>query len=348
MTAGDKTQRADWQGTISSALALAFIDYACSRGAMRERLLAFAQLPDCHEEPADLRVALPCFFDLVKAAKVQTDEPGLPILFAAHADFSEVSIAGLIANASETMMDALIQLNRYARLTFDLPFAGPKPLVFERGDGADWITDTRHISQQFPELVEIAFTYLITGPRRFLLRPHVICAELTAPKPEHSELMERVWACPIHWGCATNRLQLSSWVAEHRVRLQPAYAFGVLTAHADQLLEYMRASKTTRARLEALILPRLHTGTVSIAWAADQLGETRQSIYRALKAEGTTFERVLDELRQRLALEYLRGRKVSIAETAYLLGFAEASPFTRAFKRWTGVTPSAYRDAADR
>jgi AraC-like DNA-binding protein len=52
---------------------------------------------------------------------------------------------------------------------------------------------------------------------------------------------------------------------------------------------------------------------------------------------------VLDELRHKLAVHYLRGRKTSVNETAYLVGFSEPAAFSRAFKRWTGATPGSVR-----
>lgn len=67
---------------------------------------------------------------------------------------------------------------------------------------------------------------------------------------------------------------------------------------------------------------------------------SRDTLSRRLKAEGTTFERVLDALRHRLAIKSLAGRKVSVNETAYLLGYSDPA----AFKRWTGLSPREMRD----
>ena len=343
MTAGNARAPLAWQGRVSSVLAGSFAEFSCHHGARLAELLAYAEISERTLDDPEARLPLKQFARLVREAKRQTGLTGLPVLFANEADFSEVSIAGLIANASKTMLDALTQLNRYSRLTFDLPFEGPVPLVIQAGTDADWIVDTRHAASVFPEIVEFSFTYLVTGPKRFLMEPHVLSVDLSAPEPNHADLVRHVWGCPVRWGQSENRIQMPRWVADHPVRLQPAYAFGILTAHADQMLETIQASTSLRARIEALILPRLHTGEVTITWVSDQLGQSRQSIYRTLKAEGTTFETLLDELRHKLALDYLAGRKVSVSETAYLLGFADPSPFSRAFKRWTGVSPSAYR-----
>ena len=79
---------------------------------------------------------------------------------------------------------------------------------------------------------------------------------------------------------------------------------------------------------------------------AKQMGLSRQTLFRKLKAEETTFEKVLDELRHALALHYLSGKKVSVNETAYLVGFSDPAAFSRAFKRWTGFSPRDARQAA--
>ena len=76
---------------------------------------------------------------------------------------------------------------------------------------------------------------------------------------------------------------------------------------------------------------------------ARQLGFSRQTLYRRLKSEGIRFADLLDNLRHQMAMHYLEGKKTSVNETAYLVGFSEPSAFSRAFKRWTGRSPSNLR-----
>lgn len=85
---------------------------------------------------------------------------------------------------------------------------------------------------------------------------------------------------------------------------------------------------------------------VRIETIASKLGASRQTLYRNLKAEGVVFEHVLDELRHRMAVHYLAGKRVSVNETAYLVGFSDPAAFSRAFKRWTGKSPREVRMAS--
>ena len=105
------------------------------------------------------------------------------------------------------------------------------------------------------------------------------------------------------------------------------------------------APRCFKGEVEAVIEPMLKAGAVSVDRAASELGMSRQTLYRRLKAEGTTFEELLDAKRRQLAVRYLGMDRISVKAAAYRLGFSEPAAFSRAFKRWTGVSPSLFREA---
>ena len=76
---------------------------------------------------------------------------------------------------------------------------------------------------------------------------------------------------------------------------------------------------------------------------AEKMGMSRQTLFRKLKTEDVTFAQILDELRREMAMNYLTGKKASVNETAYLVGFSDPASFSRAFKRWTGISPRVAR-----
>ncbi|HLA32404.1 MAG TPA: helix-turn-helix transcriptional regulator, partial [Pseudomonas sp.] len=80
-----------------------------------------------------------------------------------------------------------------------------------------------------------------------------------------------------------------------------------------------------------------------LASAAAALHTSGRSLRRHLSSMGTSYQQVLDEVRKRLALQYLSTTHLPLYEIAYLLGFNDPSNFRRAFKKWTGKLPSYYR-----
>lgn len=96
-------------------------------------------------------------------------------------------------------------------------------------------------------------------------------------------------------------------------------------------------------RVEAELEPLLATGEIRIERVARALGCSRQTLYRRLKAEGLTFARVLDDLRRREGLKLVRDAALPVKEIAWRLGFSDPAAFSRAFKRWTGKSPQAFR-----
>ncbi len=97
------------------------------------------------------------------------------------------------------------------------------------------------------------------------------------------------------------------------------------------------------ARVRAALLERLEDGQCSKHDVAQSLGMSKSLMQMRLAERGYTFQHLLDETRRDLVLGYLAQPELSITDITFMLGFSDASNFTRAFRRWMGVSPTNYR-----
>ena len=121
--------------------------------------------------------------------------------------------------------------------------------------------------------------------------------------------------------------------------------FAMLSSLFQSLAQPEAGTRCFRKDVEQAIEPLLGSGEVGIDRVARQLGMSRQTLYRRLKAEGVTFEAILEAKRRSLAIRYLGIHRLSVKAAAYKLGFSDPAAFSRAFKRWTGSSPGAFRTA---
>jgi AraC-like DNA-binding protein len=109
----------------------------------------------------------------------------------------------------------------------------------------------------------------------------------------------------------------------------------------DYLAQLDRSDVTSRVRSK--LIERLPDGNIGEEEIASALNLSLRSLQRKLKAQDVSFKQLLDDTRRDLGLQYVRNPHHSLIEIAFLLGFAEPGNFTRAFKRWYGMSPSKYR-----
>ncbi len=331
--------------TVAAGNARALMALAVSKGASQKVLaersgIDLLELQDQHK-----RIPFAKYVALMRAGQELCNDPALALHFGEAVE-AETAIGCLIGEFAETGAEAFALLNRYSRLNVEVECGGGGDrYVLQRSAGQLWMVDTRKNPDDFPELTEYTFARIVCmtrqepGEKQFVKAVHVTHAE-----PAYRAEYDRIFQMPVVFGSDKNALLLSDdeWLTQKPDYSSPPI-LGILRAHAEALLERLESSKTTRGRVESLLMPILHTGEVSVDVIASKLGLSRQTLFRKLKEEGTTFERVLDELRHKLALQYLSEKQVTVNETAYLVGFSGPAAFSRAFKRWTGSSPRMIR-----
>lgn len=363
MIAGDSCGRPpSWDGrarggwilgkeTVASGYVRSLIAFAVLRGADRDALVAGAGIEPATLDDHDARLPFGSYVRAMGLAKQLTGDPALALRYGAQIDLSDISVTGLLALASRDMDEALAQLNRYGSLVVEVPgLQGAPRFVVQDEDTPEgeqrWLIDRRGSPNSFPELTESTLARMVCRPRAFApsLRTHAV--EVTHPAPPHAAVYEEILGCPVRFGAARNAMRIDRTWGPHPVSVTPRYVFGILAAHAETLLERLAGTNTVRGAVERLLLPDLHKGIPGVDGTARALGMSRQTLFRRLKAEGTSFAAVVDGVRERLARDYLAAGKVSITETAYLVGFSDPAAFSRAFKRWTGASPADWRKGA--
>ncbi|MFN4224813.1 MAG: AraC family transcriptional regulator [Hyphomonas sp.] len=332
--------------TVSAGYAASLVKLAVSRGANQAALLDAAGMTAERLQGLDERVPFTQFKALMRAAKAACSDPALALHFGAASAFREFSIVGLIAYAARTMGEAFEQTSRYARLVVDVDgreSAGRFAIV-RRPDGV-WIEDRRRKPDDFPELTESTWVRFIWDRKRAFpeREPYVLEVHMTHQRPAHVAAYAGYFDMPVVFAAPWNAMRIrESWLDEPTGSTD-RYVFGVFSTHAENLLKSLQDTRTIRGRIESSLIPVLHTGKVSMAEIARRLGYSRSTLHRRLQSEGVTYEQIADDLRRRMALDYLASRKVSVNETAYLTGFSDPSSFARAFRRWTGMSPGRYR-----
>jgi AraC-like DNA-binding protein len=246
-----------------------------------------------------------------------------------------------------TFRTAIERLARYNRLVHDAAVFTlhdePQKLRVEHGFHNCPTAPCRHAAEFTLACLVVVGTELLERPLRPLL------VEFAHAEPSAAVLAEhrRVFGVDPRFSQPANALEFEHEILDRPLPRADQALSRVIERYAESLFAALpQASETTCDRVRHLLSRTLGEGTPRLAEIAARLRMAQRTLQRKLADEGQTFEALLDDVRRTLALRYLADRKLAVAEVAYLLGYSEPSPFHRAFKRWTGKTPSEARGHA--
>ena len=169
--------------------------------------------------------------------------------------------------------------------------------------------------------------------------------EFAWPSPPHGEEWQRLFGVPVVFDAPASRLVLPA----HAMALPNVQNEQTLEAFLDEtpyrLIVPSFVPPSLRERLRGLLGQSPGEAPPTAQAAAERLGMSVSTLRRRLAEEGTGWQALKDDGRRAAALRYLADTDLAVGEIAALLGFDEPSTFFRAFRRWTGTTPSRYRAA---
>src|SRR5215831_9399727 len=288
--------------TVAAGYPKALMDFAVSRGADRQMLIERSHIRLCDLHDQDNRIPLASYIALLKAGIELCNEPALALLFGEAVKMQDISIVGLIGVTWDDPESARRQINRLAPLALDADDGGAADAIeFIRENGDVWLNFPSDIYRANPLLTESGFARNVCGARAMAASmpqfanvsfPRAI--RFTHSEPSYRAEYDRIFRVPLFFDSHMNALLTDEALLNLKLPRTNPYLADVLNARADELLKNLESSKTTRGRVDNLLTPILHTGKVSVDMIARELGLSRQTLFRKLKAEGVTFEQVFD------------------------------------------------------
>jgi AraC-like DNA-binding protein len=153
----------------------------------------------------------------------------------------------------------------------------------------------------------------------------------------------RVFGAPVIFGCACNSLVMEREFLDRTVPAADPRLHAILRRYLDDVLSRIPREDGIVASIRKAVAETMRDGNPKLTRVANKLATSPRTMQRQLAQYGLEFKELLDDTRRQFALEYLKDAENTLTEIAFLLGYSEVSAFNRAFKRWTGSTPSSYR-----
>lgn len=321
-----------WAASIAEALE--------RRGLAPQPLFDRAGLDYAQLRDIDARYPVSGMTALWRLAAEATACPHFGLEVASQLQPGALHALGSALVASTSLADSFARLDRYSRIVSN---AG-RWIVDEGGDPVvarlEVVDQGRIVADEAVDAfvaAAVRIGRLMTADR---YRPNEVRLRRARPAQEAPYL--RHLGCPVRFGAEDNGLLIdaASWREPLR-GANPAVAQATEQVVAEYLARMERAQLTHRARQE--LLRQLPAGEPSLRDLARALHMSERSLQRKLSGEGISYKILLDDSRRDLARSYLEQSRHSLTEIAFLLGFSDQSNFNRAFRRWTGRAPSAYR-----
>jgi AraC-like DNA-binding protein len=330
--------------TVSTALSRVLLRHVARGGQEPDALCARAGVPRQLLEDPEARLSGEQFEAIWSAAVQAADDPHFGLGFA-----RELASAWPGGNILFSMMmncptvgQAMDRFLRYHDIMAD----AIRPRMRVQGAQAQIGWDYFGPDFVMPADLGLTLLCLYVAMLRRLTDGELTLEQVRLSGPQPSELgpLERVFRAPLAFGQARDELVASRDFLERPIFLADPELLETLEQLAQRQLERLFGANALANQVGVLLGKRLARGeAISVERVARELSMSVRSLQSKLKAEGSSYQRLLDEVRHKLALSYLKRPGTSICDVAFMLGYSDQSAFNHAFKRWTGATPRAFR-----
>lgn len=331
-------------GDLSVGFVHTLADAIHSHGLDPQPLLLQYGLDPARLAEAGARLSIPRYMRLGFAAIQLTGDPSLGLRMGQLSRLSQAGLAGVTAAQAPTVREAARTLTRFEAL-YGSNYRGQSSF-HEDADGA-WlrfysISPYNAYNRFVVDSIIAGWLHQLSSLSLQPVQAQRIEIEFQAP--DYSERYGELWDCPIQFGAEHNQLRLSQQTLAMRNPEHCPSTWQLLVQLCERELEQLTRTRSLRERITRLLGPMLNGGREpDLEEVASRLKLPTWTLRRKLAEEGTQFRAILNDTRRDLAMTYIRDTELAFGEIAYLLGFASAEAFQRAFKRWNSQTPGEFR-----
>ncbi len=330
-------------GDLSVGFVQSLADALREQGQNPLPLLAEYGLDAARLADPDGRLSIPRYMRLGAAAIERCADPGLGLAMGRLSRLEQVGLAGVTAAQAPDIVSAARALVRFEPL-YASNYRGRFSLR-EDADGA-WLQF--YSISPYNGYNRFVVDSLLAGWKTQLealaqqpLRPQRVQFECSAPADVTAH--EALFGAPVEFSAPANRLRYgAAQLALGNPRHCPS-TWQQLLALCEAQLQQLTRTRSLRERVIACLGPLLIGREPDLESVAEQLRMPPWTLRRKLAEEGSGFRQLLNDSRRDLAIAYIRDTDLAFGEIAYLLGFASAEAFQRAFRRWCGEPPGAFR-----
>lgn len=330
-----KNQDADVK-SYPAGVGQGFADALERLGYNTDSLLSIAGIDRAKLKDPEARISCQAIGQLICAAMGQRPMKNLATRLATVTPLGAFPLLDYLVATSDSIGSALRQLARYVQLV-------GAPYLADIPENQNPI-QVRYANAPNPFAIEyrVAITLLhLRGETQSLFTASCISFSHV---PDDIVEIGRILGCPVQAKGPWSGFVLSEEAWHLPMRRRDPILRGLLEQNVDAFVSALPATDPVVVEVRRALVSRLGQADVQIQSVARALATSVRSLQRRLTAAGVTHQELLDSTRREIANRYLSLATLSIAEVAYLLGYSEAAAFHRAFKRWNGIGPQAFRD----
>jgi len=325
---------------IPAPMGAIMLEVAADFGMTPAQVLAGTAIDEAALSSPDTRIAMRDYARMLANCVSGSGEPAFGLYFGSRISVPATGVLGYALMCCRNVEELLEVLSRYHRLisgSFHISVVNEDQVVCVKLLGGMMQDAVQPID------CEIFFAAAAASLRQLVgAGEPVFRISLAYPDPGYGELYRRLISGDARFDARENSLSVTRHLLEMPLQFANPTLLKLYRQQCDEMLAAMNRSAefTGEVRRFLLSCPGRFPGFEE---AAAHLHVSPRTLRRRLDEEGTTYQRILHELRRQLAETYLRDSLLSIAEIAEMLGYTDISNFRRAFISWTGRSPAGYR-----